>query len=867
MSSDTITVLGKLLYPVDGRYIDDADKDELESWTELERENELASRHEVLLKEWQGLCLRAVNLRKQSASTTGHTTSTRATQDPLRSTIGLDGAFRSLEERLARIEEIHGRIMGLVKADLTSRNSRKVNGSSRTSLGEVLSLMQAFYASLREVKQEILEVRQAGTSRMLRDQEQSPEAPPALPTSDSDTANPEYQIGTRLAPKIGSRAPVHPAPLEHQGIKYRWDPAGEGFQVLVLLPTLEQYADLKNQIKPGRPALFSCADALGAKEHGVFKIVAPSQFQLALPDPTPRSFRRKQKCSRYHVQALGDGYWRTDPYQSTAVFDRSSNKRIEDLRPLLGSQRVLPDVFYLTDCPAGTEREREAAGLPCQSPIETIRGNQLHRTAHAILGIHTITKYEGSAGAPFAWHIDDCRTDAINYLYYGSKEWSVIPPADQEAAEKEFRRLVLSTKASDAHCHQFMRHDAVFGIGRGIERNVAVRSFAQNAGELVFIYGNAYHSGYSKTYTVAEARNYAGDGWNVEGYRFCTTRCCDSPITYEHMRFARNEAGQGCNGDHGGSTEGEDVDAEGDEDLNVEEQDDDAEGDDDTDAEEGDNVDVEEDEDLNAEVEGADAEGDGRGDCMWAGVDRREPRSRRENPTSPTPSTSIPAKKQRVEPDATTLANAVCGKQAFRHLCSLIRAWRAKQRPFFELTSNERAEVQLVRVIEGLSCTGSLLEFLCRLAKSELAKNMDSRKPPDYTYARSTDVDAILKDLGWENTERNKRKLRHFISEGRRWNIVCQDFAVCLIPPNRDQSDSRSPKGVQYQDSGLDIALFRKSLQTDEFNLSIRRMANTFQRAILEQRDVPEFLWESEDAQTLERLSPKQLLPLMECRS
>jgi hypothetical protein len=344
------------------------------------------------------------------------------------------------------------------------------------------------------------------------------------------------------------------------------------------------------------------------------------------------------------------------------------------------------------------------------------------------------------------------------------------------------------------------------------------------------------------------------------------------------MRFVGREGGEDCNGDNGSekgdlaeeyeSAEEEDVGAEEEEDTDTQaDMDVDGEGGEDMDAEEEEDVDAEGDQDLDAEeVEAAeeedvDAEGDGEDE--WAEEDRRTPLNKRRNPTSPTPSTS--AKKQRIEPDATTLANAVCGKRAFRHLCSLIRAWRARQQPFFSLTGNEKAEVQLIRVIEGLSCTGNLLEFLSRLAKSELAKKMDGRKHPDYVYARPIDVDAILKDLGWENTGPKKRKLRHFISEGRRWNTICQDFAVCLIPPNRgDRSEQRSPRGAQYQDSELNIALFRKSLRMDEFNLSIRRMANIFQCAILEQRDVPEFLWESEDAQTMERLSQTQLLPLME---
>jgi hypothetical protein len=460
---------------------------------------------------------------------------------------------------------------------------------------------------------------------------------------------------------------------------------------------------------------------------------------------------------------LGDGYWRTDPYNSTARLDRSSNKRIEDLRPLLSSGRALPDVFYQTDLPASTEQERKAAGLPCQSPIETLRGNQLHRTRHAILGIHTITKYEGSAGAPFAWHIDDCHTDAINYLYHGTKEWSVIPPADSGAAEKEFRKLVLSAKASDAGCHQFMRHDAVFGIGRMME-SAPVRSFPQNAGELVFIYRDAYHSGYSKTYTVAEARNYAGDEWSIEGYRFCTPKCCESPITYEHMRFAEHEDGGSYNGDYGDSAEEEDVDAEEEEDVDAEdvgyedvgsegdmdldaedadakghgamdaeaedededeeEEDTDAEGDEDvgsegdmdmdaehTDAEGDGDVNSEGDMDLDAEdadakgheAMDANAEGDENLDAEDADAEGDEDMGSEGDMDMDVEDVATSAEKQRIEPDPTTLANAVCGKRAFNHLCSLIRAWRARQQPFFSLTGSERAEVQLVRVIEGLS--------------------------------------------------------------------------------------------------------------------------------------------------------------------
>jgi hypothetical protein len=111
------------------------------------------------------------------------------------------------------------------------------------------------------------------------------------------------------------------------------------------------------------------------------------------------------------------------------------------------------------------------------------------------------------------------------------------------------------------------------------------------------------------------------------------------------------------------SAEEEDVGAE-------EEEDADTQADMDVDGEGGEGMDADDVGDVDAkdveaaEEEDVDAEGDGEDE--WAEENRRTPLNKRRNPTSPTPSTS--AKKQRIEPDATTLANAVCGKRAFRPL-------------------------------------------------------------------------------------------------------------------------------------------------------------------------------------------------------
>jgi hypothetical protein len=67
--------------------------------------------------------------------------------------------------------------------------------------------------------------------------------------------------------------------------------------------------------------------------------------------------------------------------------------------------------------------------------------------------------------------------------------------------------------------------------------SIPFRAFCQNEGEVVCTFGAAWHSGYSKTYTVAIAKNMAGEGWSPEGYQFCTEACCPHPITYKEMRF------------------------------------------------------------------------------------------------------------------------------------------------------------------------------------------------------------------------------------------------------------------------------------------------------------------------------------------
>lgn len=116
-------------------------------------------------------------------------------------------AFYTLEERLARIEETHCRIMGLVNTESMLKNPRGASRASRTSVGELLSVMQASSAFLKEVKEEIQEIRRASlrhtsdSARGIHKQSQNlpedntQEASRAQLISDGHAANPEYQTG------------------------------------------------------------------------------------------------------------------------------------------------------------------------------------------------------------------------------------------------------------------------------------------------------------------------------------------------------------------------------------------------------------------------------------------------------------------------------------------------------------------------------------------------------------------------------------------------------------------------------------------------------------------------------------------------
>ncbi|KAH7309383.1 hypothetical protein BKA65DRAFT_559597 [Rhexocercosporidium sp. MPI-PUGE-AT-0058] len=90
--------------------------------------------------------------------------------------------------------------------------------------------------------------------------------------------------------------------------------------------------------------------------------------------------------------------------------------------------------------------------------------------------------------------------------------------------------------------------------------------------------------------------------------------------------------------------------------------------------------------------------------------------------------TEIQPSKPKVTPQISILSEAVCGKEAFHRLRTLVRSWRDRSTPLFKVDKDNKLAVQLVRVISFGEERSQLTEFLNRFAKVKLADLIDSGK-------------------------------------------------------------------------------------------------------------------------------------------
>ncbi|XMA13695.1 hypothetical protein WAI453_006486 [Rhynchosporium graminicola] len=129
--------------------------------------------------------------------------------------------------------------------------------------------------------------------------------------------------------------------------------------------------------------------------------------------------------------------------------------------------------------------------------------------------------------------------------------------------------------------------------------------------------------------------------------------------------------------------------------------------------------------------------------------------------------TDIQASKPRVAPQISLLSEAIRGREAFHRLRTLVRSWRDRSTPLFELNKNNELAVQLVRVIGFGEERSPLIEFLNRFAKVKLADIIDSGKA-GRSSADPQSLNELMDRLQWARTTRNRSRLHSYLKEGRR---------------------------------------------------------------------------------------------------
>ncbi|KAK5215028.1 hypothetical protein LTR72_011886 [Exophiala xenobiotica] len=300
--------------------------------------------------------------------------------------------------------------------------------------------------------------------------------------------------------------------------------------VVVLVPVnMDQCRDM--------PFLFSQAEALGARETGVFKYVLPSDFETgarALPRITTRMSKFGSRLGPDDIFYIS----RTENPEALEISETSftptePDELSEMLERRLADPEAMSKMRYCTDLSAQTAEARRQLGLPAESPIWPLKGNMLDRTKYRVPGLHWPYGYvSGDDGSLFVIHREDGKLPSLNVLHYGrEKLWYVVARKDGHLVENEVKR---------GKCEQKVRHASRW-IPR-LKLKAMGASFAQRPREVLVVWGDSYHQGGTIGPTVAEVVNYGGPGWSIEGYSECSPNCDGYPIPNAFLEFrAPNE--------------------------------------------------------------------------------------------------------------------------------------------------------------------------------------------------------------------------------------------------------------------------------------------------------------------------------------
>nr|KAK5432400.1 hypothetical protein LTR18_011101 [Exophiala xenobiotica] len=304
--------------------------------------------------------------------------------------------------------------------------------------------------------------------------------------------------------------------------------------VVVLMPlNMDQCRDT--------PFLLSQAEALGARETGIFKYVLPDDFDFSSAHTVLSVATR---VSRFTSRLGQDDILRISRAEALETLDIGDTSFIptkpDDLAGMLEcrltNSEAISKMRYCTDVPAWTAEGRRQLGLPAESPIWPLKDNLLDRTKHSVDGLHRPYGYSsGKDGSLFTIHCEDANLISLNALYSGrEKLWYAVARKDGYLVEN-------AVKAGK--CAQKVRHGSRWVPQSKLKAmGASFVTFAQRSREVVVVWGDIYHQGGTVGPAIAEAVNYGGPNWSIDGYSECSRTCPGYPIPNALLEFrAPNE--------------------------------------------------------------------------------------------------------------------------------------------------------------------------------------------------------------------------------------------------------------------------------------------------------------------------------------
>ena len=179
----------------------------------------------------------------------------------------------------------------------------------------------------------------------------------------------------------------------------------------------------------------------------------------------------------------------------------------------------------------------------------------LRHVNEEVTGVNVPWLYMGMLFSSFAWHNEDHYLYSINYHHQGDgKTWYGVPGYYAPEFERAMAAAVQQRDAQHAatlHTAAAAKLDMLSAIttvvspAQLISENIPVYRLLQEPGEFVVTFPQAYHSGFSHGWNVAEATNFALADWlpfgrrAVERYRSAVS---SRTVCFSHEQLVCNLA-------------------------------------------------------------------------------------------------------------------------------------------------------------------------------------------------------------------------------------------------------------------------------------------------------------------------------------